>query len=121
MRIRSNHSRVHQCRTLSPATMSYRASQDIQRFKRIRAITLFHVKVRKVLDQPRDVSARGLHFNRNADRVTIVFNEEKNGQLEVRRGIQSLPKLTFAGCSIAERYVGNFVFVKVKHSAAKFI
>jgi hypothetical protein len=45
---------------------------------KIGAVAARHPQVREGLDQARDVAARRLHFDRNRDRVAVVFDEEED-------------------------------------------
>src|SRR5207245_4959590 len=67
------------------------------------------LKVRKSSHQARDVSAWGLHFDRHRNRVSVVFHHENQWQPLVGRGVQRLPKLSFAGSSVAEGNIGDLV------------
>ena len=59
----------------------------------IGAVDFFEVKLGKFATSLRDASAGGLHFDRNGDRVAIVFDEEKYWQLVVGRRRSSPPRI----------------------------
>src|SRR5437867_1371720 len=71
------------------------------------------MEIRKTGNQARNVSARRLHFNRNGDGVTVVFNEKDQWQAKVRRRVHRFPKFAFTGGAVAERDVGDLVAMEL--------
>ena len=70
------------------------------------------MKIRKSRNQPRNASARGLHFDRHRNRVAVIFHAENHRQLAEGRGVHRLPELAFAGSAIAQRNVSDFIALK---------
>src|ERR1051325_7465830 len=83
--------------------------QSLQRLYRVCAVAAQHEHVREVLDQARHVAARGLHFDGDAYRVAVVFDEEEDWKLEVARGVQGLPELALARRAVSRRAVDDLV------------
>ncbi len=54
-----------------------------------------------------------MHFQRHADRVSVVFEQKYDRQSQVTRGVERLPKLAFAGRAIAERNVNDLIVAKI--------
>src|SRR5215213_8753202 len=103
---------MDQRRAFALATVINRAPHGRQRLNWIGAVTSLEIQRRGVFDQPRNVAAGSLYFNRNTDRITVVFEEEHDRQLQIRRGIERFPKLPFAAGAVAEGNVSHFVVMK---------
>src|SRR5277367_3472459 len=71
------------------------------------------MEVREAGDQVRYVAARGLHFDRYRNRVSIILHTKNYRQPPVGGGVHRLPEFAFAGSAIAERNVGDFVAMKL--------
>ena len=67
------------------------------------------MKIWKSRNQPRDASARGLHFDRDRNRVAVVLDTKDNGQLGQRGGVHRLPELALTGGAVSQRNVGDFI------------
>ena len=113
MRIRTNNLGVNKRRASAFAAILDGAFHHRQRLERVGAVAALQIKIGKILDQPRNVAAGSLHFNRNADRITVIFQQEKHRQLQIAGGVERFPKFAFAGSAVAKRNVNHFVFVKV--------
>ena len=66
-------------------------------------------RLRKRLDQPRDVAAGGLHFDRHRNRVAVVFDDDQHRRRALAGRVQRLPELAFAGRAFADRHVDDLV------------
>ena len=75
----------------------------------IRAVDFLEVEVWKIRNQPRNVAAGSLYLDWNRDRVLVVLNHENHRQLAVRRGVQRLPELAFAGRAVPQRDIGHLI------------
>jgi len=64
---------VDERRAFALATIFDRASHYFERLDRIGAVALLQIERRKTLDETRHIAAGSLHFNRNADRIAVVF------------------------------------------------
>ena len=64
-------------------------------------------------DQWRDVAAGGVDLDGNGDSVAVVFDDEEDGELEVRGGTDGFPELTFAGSAITEGDIDDFVAMEI--------
>ena len=81
MRVKPQHLRVHQCRTLTrPTVFGCRSEGPVTR-DGVSSIAHANEKVRKILDQSRDVPSRRLHVDRDADRIAVVLDHEQHRQL----------------------------------------
>src|ERR1700723_3522983 len=78
-------------------------------FERIGAVAFGDVKARKPAREFRDAAARGLYFDGDGNGVAVVFDQIKEGEFLGTRGVQRLPELAFAGCTVARRDVNDFV------------
>jgi len=113
MGVGSNNLCMNEGRTITCATIGRSPLHYSERFKSVGAVAALQIKIRKVFDQTGNIAARSLHFDRHADRVAVIFKQEKHRQLEIAGGVERFPKLAFAGRSISQRNVGHFVFLKV--------
>ncbi len=82
------------------------------RGERVAAVALLEVEVWEGLHESRDAAARGLHLDRDRDRVAVVLHEEEDGQLQVARGVQRLPELALARRPVADGYVDDFILLE---------
>ncbi len=105
--------RVHKCRTMSLAAILRRARERRIACDRVRAIDFFKMKMRKAGNQPRNAAARGLHLDRDGDRVSVVLHAENHRQLAQSHGVQRFPEFPFAGSSIAQRNVSDLVALEL--------
>ena len=79
----------------------------------IGAVNLGKMEIGKVGHQPRNVSARRIHFHGNADRVAVIFHHEDHRQLPIRRRIQRFPELALRRRAFAHAGQHHFVAVKL--------
>jgi len=63
---------------------------------RIGAVDFFEMEVGESGDQARNVSTCGLHFDRDGDRVAVVFHAENYWELFERGGVHRFPELALA-------------------------
>src|SRR5207302_10660817 len=97
-----DHFRMNKRRPAILATVINRAAHYRQRFNRIGAVTALAIKIRKTGNEFRDVAAGSLHFDGDADRVTVVLKQEHNRQPQITRGVERFPKLAFTGGAVSE-------------------
>ena len=112
MRIRTDHVRVHEGRAVSFAAISSSALECGVAGHGIGAVDFFEMEIGESGDQARNASARGLNFDRNRDRVAVIFDAENYRQLAESGGVHRLPEFAFAGGAVAERNVGDFIALK---------
>src|SRR5579864_1027369 len=67
------------------------------------------MKVGESGDQARNASSRRLHFHRNRDRISVIFDAEDDGQLAERSGVHGFPEFAFTRSAIAQRNVSDLV------------
>ena len=113
VRVKPHAMAVHQRRPEARAAVCRRLLKGAQAGHGIVAVHLGKVEVGKVGHQPRDVSARRVHLDRNADGVAVVFDAEDHRQLLVRRGVHRLPELALRGRALAHAGQHHFVAVKI--------
>ena len=113
MRIRPDHARMHQRRTASLAAVLHGIPHRAIAREKIGAVHLLAEQPRKTRRQRRDTSARRLRFNRNADRVAVVLNQEQHRQARQRSHVQRLPEFAFAGGAVARADQRHFVALRV--------
>ena len=111
--VRPHAMAVDKRRSASCAAVRRRLLKRAQAGHGIGAVHLGKVEVGEVGHQPRDVSARRVHFNRNADGVAVVFHAEDHRQLLVRRGVERLPELALRGRALAHARQHHFVAVEL--------
>ncbi len=104
---------VHQRWTAARAAMRRRLPECAQAGHRIVAVDLRKKEVGEIGDQPRNVSARRVHFNGNADGVAVVFDHEDHGQLLIGRRVQRFPKLALRSRALAYGGQNHFVAVEI--------
>src|SRR5580692_4696010 len=112
MRIWPDHMRMNEARTLPGPAIRNRAGESRIRCNWIGAIDFFKMEIWKARNQPRNVSSRSLHLDRNRDRVSVVLHHEQHRQLAVGSGVHRLPEFALAAGAVSERNVGHFVAVK---------
>ena len=64
---------MDQGRPPSRATVLNGPVHHVERLKRVGTVASLQVEVREILDQPRNIAARGLYFNRDTDRVAVIL------------------------------------------------
>src|SRR5437764_3628885 len=101
MRVRSDHVRVNECWTLSLPGVVDGALEHVVAGEEITPVDFLDVEVREGANQLRDTSTGSVDLDRHRDGVAVVFDEVDGGQLEIARGIQRFPKLSFAGLAFA--------------------
>ena len=104
---------MHQRRTFTGTAMGHRARECGVAGDGIRTIYFLEMEIRETGDQARDISAGGLHFNRNGDGILVVFDTVENRELVVRRRVERLPEFAFASGTVPERNVGDFVLLEL--------
>src|SRR5581483_2354217 len=113
MRVWPDHVRMNKRRPNSSTTMRNCMREGAKTHNRIGAIDLFKMEIRKARNQARNISIGSLNFDRNGDRVAIVFNEKYDRQSQVGGSIQRFPELALAGGAIAKGNIGNLIAVKL--------
>ena len=84
VRVRPDDLGVHERRlALAPHPLDRLAHRAIAG-EEVGAVAAQHLQVRERLDQPRDVAARRLHFDRHRDRVAVVLDEIQDRRLRVQ-------------------------------------
>src|SRR5947207_13479261 len=121
MRVRTDYFRVDERRPAILATIVYRPQQHGYRLNQIGPVALLAVKIWKTFDEPRNIAARSLHFNGNADRVLVVFAQKHDRQFQIARRVERFPKLAFAGRAVAERNVDHFIVAKSLDAAFQLL
>ncbi len=104
---------VNERRTLAGANVIDRGLERCIADDGIGAVDFVEMEVGESLDQLADVAARRAHFHRHRNGVLVIFDQVQHGQLQVRRGVQRLPELAFAGGAIAAGDVNHFVAVEL--------
>src|SRR5436190_3609836 len=112
MRIWPNDHRVHERRALSLARVFDGLSHHIMAGDQVATVDLLHEQIGESAHELRDRSAGGVHFDRNRDRVAVVLDEINDGELQVARRVEALPKLPFARLPFAGRAQHDLVFLK---------
>ena len=79
----------------------------------VAAVDLLDQQIGEAVQQPRDVAARRLLGDRHRDRVAVVLDQDDERQLLLRRRVQRLPELAFAGGALAGRDVGDLAVVQL--------
>src|SRR5579863_9393246 len=102
MRIRTNYMRVHESGSIAGSAVRHGPGECRIRCDRIGAIEFFEMEIWETRYQPRNISSRGLHFDRNRDGVSVVLHHEQHWQLAIGGGVQRLPELALAGGAVAE-------------------
>src|SRR5678815_5487505 len=120
MRVRANYLSVYEGRSFTFAAILDRTFHHRQRLEGVGAVATLQIEIRKVLNEPRNVTARGLHLNRNADRIAVVFQQEKHRQFQIAGAVERLPEFSLAGSAVAQRNVDDFVLAKVWGAFAQF-
>ncbi len=75
-------------------------------------VAFFNEEIRKVPQQLGYAAARSLDFDRNRDRVPVVFNQEDDRQFFIAGSVHGFPELAFAGGTVTGRAVDDFVAVE---------
>ncbi len=101
--------RVNQRRPASFAAIIYGFLTNCVTRNRIGAVDFRNVQARKALYQFRNTSARCLHFHRNRNRVSVIFNEVQQRQFVRARRVQRFPEFAFARSSITRGDINNFI------------
>src|SRR6478672_4465306 len=78
----------------------------------ISAIALGNQQIRETPDDLRDTPTGRLHFHRNGNGVTVVFNHKHDRQLLIAGRIHGFPELTFTGGSVTRGAVNHFIALK---------
>ncbi len=120
MRVGTNYLSVYEGRSFALAAILDRTFHHRQRLEGVGAVATLQIEIRKVLNEPRNVTARGLHLNRNADRIAVVFQQEKHRQFQIAGAVERLPEFSLAGSAVAQRNVDDFVLAKVWGAFAQF-
>src|SRR3989442_15956187 len=107
MGIWPDHMQVHKrWAAAGTAVVHCTAQRGIAR-DRVRPVHFVKMEIGEAPDQTRDVPPWCLHFDRNGNCVFVVLDAKEDRQLAVGRRVQRLPELTFTGCAISERNVGD--------------
>ena len=112
MRVRTNHVRVNERRPLPLARVVDRALHRLMAGDEVAAVDFLDVEVGKRRYELGDAAARGVHLDRNRDRVAVVFDEIDDRQLEIARGVQRLPELAFARRAVAGRAEHDLILLE---------
>jgi hypothetical protein len=86
-----------------------RALQRLKRLDGVCAVATLDEQVGEAFDETRDVAARGLHLDGDADGVAVVFDEEDDGEPQVARRVERLPVLALARRAVARGAVDDLV------------
>ena len=113
VRVRPNHLGVHERRLPLAAHPCHGFAERAVALEEVGAVAAQQLEVRERLDQPRDVAARGLHFDRDRDRVAVVFHQVQHRHAARARGVERFPELAFARGALADRDVGDLVGMEV--------
>ncbi len=101
MRVRPDHLRVHERRTLALPGIVVRLEHHVVGRERIATVDLLHEQVRKRAHQLGNRAAGSIDLDRHRDRVAIVLDEEDNRQLEIARRVQCFPEFPFTRRPVA--------------------
>src|SRR5580704_12289055 len=100
MRVRTNHMSVDECRTIAGTAVLRGTPESSISNNRVGAVELFEMEVWEARNQARNISARGLYFDRHGNRVFVVLNAEDNRQATIGGCVQRLPEFALAGCAV---------------------
>ncbi len=103
---------VNKGRPVTRTAVLCRSLECTQARHGIGAVHLVKVEIREIRNQPRNVSARCIHLNRDADRIAVVFDHENDRQLAIRGRVQRLPELTLRSRALAYRGENHFIAVE---------
>ena len=102
MRVRTNHLRVHERRTLAGADVCDGLAQRVVAREVVGAVHLVDLQSGEARDHARQIAARRLHFDRRRDRVPVVFDQVEHRQVAGARRVQRFPELALARRSFAD-------------------
>jgi hypothetical protein len=109
MRIRAYYFCVDERGSLSRARVLHGCRHSRVAGEQVRAVDALHQQTGKRRHELRQIAAWRLHFDRNGDRVPVVFDEIDDRQLQRAGGIERFPELAFAGRAFANRDVHDLV------------
>ena len=101
VRVRADHVRVHERRSLPLARVVHRALHRRVAREQIAAVDFFHVQTGEGAHELRDRAARRVHLDGDRDRVAVVLDQVDDRQAEVRRRVQRLPELALRRRAVA--------------------
>src|SRR5262245_16152978 len=99
-------------RSFSLAAILNRTTHHFERFDRISAVESLELQRWKILNELGNVANGSSHFDRKTDRITYVFQQKHQRQLQVGSRIERFPNLSFAARADAERNICNLVLMK---------
>src|SRR6185437_16004110 len=79
----------------------------------IGSVNLGEVEVVEILDELRDAAAGRVDFHRNRDGIAVVFNNEDDGKLLVRGGVERFPELALRGRAFADGDVDDLIALEL--------
>ena len=109
MRIRSYDVRVNERRPAPLAAILNCPLNHVVAGKRVAAVNFLNEETRKSAHKFRYAAARRLHFDRDRDRVAVVFDQVKHGQVQSARRVERFKELAFARRPVASRYVNDCI------------
>ena len=113
VRVRPRDLCVNQRRALAVARPLHRLLERRVARDEVAAVHAQDLQVGEALDQARDVAAGRLRLDRHRDRVAVVLDQVDDRQPLLRRRVERLPELAFAGGAVAERAEDDLVCLKV--------
>ena len=112
VRVGTDDVAVDKGRAAAIAAVLHGISHGLVAGDEVGAVDFGEVEVWEVRDEPGDVAAGGVRFDRGGDGVLVVFNEEDDGEFAVGGGVEGLPELALRGGAFADGDVDDFVIVE---------
>src|SRR5712671_750340 len=112
MRIRTDHLRVDERRTLTLSRVIDGSLHGVVARQQVAAIHFLDEEVGERAHELGDATTGGVDLDRNRDRVPVILDQINDGQLEVRRRIKGFPELSLAGGAITGRDQHYLVLLK---------
>ena len=114
VRVGSNHLRVNQRGALAGPRVRHGFAHGAIALHEVRAIHANHFEMWKRLHQSRNITARGVVFGRARNRVSVVLDDADDRKLLGADRVHEFPELSFAGRAVADRHVGDFVWLRLR-------